>query len=502
MSFEAVPPGTLYHLIVAPFNVAETPAPLIHEIPEKLLCCLWFDATWRPSSLVSLDGRALTVLSPGQWNRQAGPDFRQAVIVFEDGERCVGDVEVHRLSSGWTAHRHHLDARYNQVILHVVFRNDRRQMDVVRADGEPVPQVALETCLPHSLAVYRDEISLDDYPHKRVPHIGRCYTALRRLPLSDVQQFLERAGETRLQRRVSRWRSRVAAVGRGQGMYEAVFRALGAVGYRQRFQDLARRLPWHETQRCLVGIPESQRDVAAEALLLGWAGFIPRDLTDRTDAETRTYYAWIDWHWTRFPADMRQEAWSGLRWEQLHVRPMNTPERRLAGMAQLVTHYHDTDLFQVGQALCDRFRGHGDIKSARALCRALVDLFATPFSSPSYWSQRAHLGSRPVRAQRLIGAQRALTIVVDAILPLLLLDAQQRNDTSLCHTLLACYRTVPRLPDNAVLRDMARRLLGHDAELMALVKQARHQQGIQQIFDDFCSHNEGDCQGCDFPLLS
>jgi hypothetical protein len=95
-----------------------------------------------------------------------------------------------------------------------------------------------------------------------------------------------------------------------------------------------------------------------------------------------------------------------------------------------------------------------------------------------------------------------LTTVIDAVLPLLLLDAQQRRDPGLCHALLACYRQAPRLPDNAVLRDMARRLLGHDPELLALVQRARHQQGMLQIFDDFCSHDEGDCQGCGFPLLN
>lgn len=499
MSDETLYLDACYELRIDPLEAAETSAPLPHEVPEKLLCCLWFDATWRPSQLATLDGRALTVISPGQWNRHAGPDFRQAVIVFDDGERCVGDVEVHRLVSGWTAHRHHLDARYNQVILHVVFHHDRLRTDVVRADGQSVPQVALESWLPHPLSFYRDEIPLEDYPHKRVPHIGHCYAALCRLSLSQVQQFLERAGETRLQRRAARWRRRVASVGCGQAIYEAIFRALGAVGYRQRFQSLARLLPWHEAQRCLRGISGTSRVEAAEALLLGFAGLVSRVIPNQADVETQTYHALMSRYWTRFPVDIRQRAWVGLRWEQPHVRPMNTPERRLAGMAQLLAQYHDTDLFQASQALCDAYRGQTDVKSMRALCRALGELCATPL--PSYWCPRAHLGSRPVKVQRLIGAQRALTIVVDAILPLLLLDAQLRGNTTLCHTLLACYRVAPRLPDNAVLRDMARRLLGHDPVLLALVKQARHQQGIQQIFDDFCSHNEGDCQGCEFPLL-
>jgi hypothetical protein len=38
--------------------------------------------------------------------------------------------------------------------------------------------------------------------------------------------------------------------------------------------------------------------------------------------------------------------------------------------------------------------------------------------------------------------------------------------------------------------------------LLALVSGARQQQGMLQVFYDFCSNDEGDCQGCDFPLLS
>jgi hypothetical protein len=31
---------------------------------------------------------------------------------------------------------------------------------------------------------------------------------------------------------------------------------------------------------------------------------------------------------------------------------------------------------------------------------------------------------------------------------------------------------------------------------------AGQQQGVLQIFTDFCDNDEGECQGCDFPSLS
>jgi hypothetical protein len=87
------------------------------------------------------------------------------------------------------------------------------------------------------------------------------------------------------------------------------------------------------------------------------------------------------------------------------------------------------------------------------------------------------------------------------MLPVLLYGAHAQGRANLQKLLLASYREAPRLPDNAMLRHMARRLLGDDPPLLALVTHARHQQGMLQVFEDYCSHDEGGCQGCDFPQL-
>jgi hypothetical protein len=127
-----------------------------------------------------------------------------------------------------------------------------------------------------------------------------------------------------------------------------------------------------------------------------------------------------------------------------------------------------------------------------------MDMLIVPVTS--YWTAHSRLGSRKGNPQRLIGTQRALTMVVDAVLPVLLLSAQA--SAPLQTALLACYRAAPRLPDNALLRYMARRLFGDDPALLPLMSGARQQQGVLQIFSDYCDNDEGNCQGCDFPLVA
>jgi hypothetical protein len=447
-----------------------------------------------------LDGRQLIVHSPGQWNRQAGPDFVQAVLEYGDGERCRGDVEVHRLASGWTAHHHHLDARYNRVVLHVVLRHDGSSHTVQRADGQTIPQVVLEPLLSRPLSAYQEEIPLADYPNKHAPRIGQCYTTLRSLPLHDVQQFLERAGETRLKQRARRWSQRISSVGPAQTMYEAIFRSLGASGYSQRFLDIARCLSWQDSQRVLSDCEVTGRPIVADALLFGACGVLQqaRHGARTMDDETRLYLSALYRSWRRLPRQMQHLSGQQSDWRQPHVRPMNTPERRLAGMAQLLARYGDTDLYQVAVSRCRASRGQTQTSRAQSLNRALIEMLQTP--PHTYWGARSRFGSRPGRLpQRLIGRQRALTIIVDAMLPVLLSASYARGDTELQQLLLTSYRVAPRLPGNRLLHDMSRRLLGGEPRLLALVTHARHQQGMLQVFEDYCSHDEGGCQGCGFP---
>ncbi|MCZ6872667.1 MAG: DUF2851 family protein [bacterium] len=483
-------------------QIAENAAVFQATVAEKLVRCLWFDPRLRPPELRTQTGQAVIVHHPGRWNMLAGPDFQQAVIEFGNGERRRGDVEIHRYASGWTAHRHHLDPRYNQVILHVLLWNDRQTTEIIRADGQAVPQVVLADWLPHPLTTYQADIVLEDYPYKHAPSPGRCYDALRQYEPEAVRQFLNRAGDVRLQGRMQRWNERAAEVGLGQTMYEAIMRALGSTGHRQHFQQLASRVTWQALQSCLKSTPPDERAAAAEALLLGLAGILDQvgAAVVTIDAETLYYVDRLQALWTSFPDDIRLRAWRDLSWRQPHVRPTNTPERRLAAMAQLLAQHADSDLLHATLAHCRAVIGQTDLAKARAWCKSLTALFELPLTS--YWSRRSRFGSHAGKSQRLVGLQRARTVVVDAVLPVLLLYAQKHNDTSLRHLLLNGYHAAPRLPDNVLLRYMARRLLGHDPTLLSLITGARQQQGVLQIFYDHCDNDEGDCQGCDFPLFA
>jgi len=50
------------------------------EICERHVQAIWYDAALRPERLVTRRGCEVRVVSPGEWNLEAGPDFRRAVL--------------------------------------------------------------------------------------------------------------------------------------------------------------------------------------------------------------------------------------------------------------------------------------------------------------------------------------------------------------------------------------------------------------------------------------
>ncbi|MSQ40122.1 MAG: DUF2851 family protein [Dehalococcoidia bacterium] len=92
---------------------------------EAEVARLWNSQAVRSRSLRTTDGERLQVLYPGRPRSEAGPDFKDALVVTQRGGLLQGDVEAHVDQRGWRTHGHHRDPRYNGVILHVVLYSQK-----------------------------------------------------------------------------------------------------------------------------------------------------------------------------------------------------------------------------------------------------------------------------------------------------------------------------------------------------------------------------------------
>ena len=167
---------------------------------EAELAARWLAGVWRGATLQSEGGETYRVVFEGRRGGGAGPDFRDAVLMRADGTHLYGDIELHLRPTGWYAHGHASDPRYNGLALHVVLtRSARDPTRTPLASGRAVPLVVLGEAppdpLPELLALW--------------PCDG--------LPLEMVAELLQTAGMARFAEHTSRFerelRPGVAAAG-------------------------------------------------------------------------------------------------------------------------------------------------------------------------------------------------------------------------------------------------------------------------------------------------
>src|ERR1700757_5222610 len=98
---------------------------------EDFLHYVWKFRLFDKADLKTVDGDEIEIHSVGIHNTDAGPDFQNARIRI-GGTVWAGNVEVHVPSSDWVKHNHTTDKAYDNVILHVVYRDDA---PVILPDG-------------------------------------------------------------------------------------------------------------------------------------------------------------------------------------------------------------------------------------------------------------------------------------------------------------------------------------------------------------------------------
>ncbi len=106
------------------------------RVAEITLSAAWH-AGAVPARLDTTDGVSLEIVHRGTWSHGLGPDFRDALILFDGRELRAGSVEIHLRTRGWGDHGHHLDPAYDAVVLHLVGEHDGTETR--RLDGATVP---------------------------------------------------------------------------------------------------------------------------------------------------------------------------------------------------------------------------------------------------------------------------------------------------------------------------------------------------------------------------
>ncbi|HKJ00002.1 MAG TPA: DUF2851 family protein [bacterium] len=476
----------------APRRSPPTPAQeaLLREVEqhqEPFLQAWWAHRLWQGAGLRTTGGAALEVLEPGWLNRGPGPDFTEARLLI-DGREHWGDVEVHLTEDGWRAHGHHADPAYGRVILHVVLRRGHRAA-LTPVANESIPVLEAAPLLSRPLLDLMDEPELLLQRYEALP--GRCGLRAALVEPEAVQRVVAHAAEARARAKAER----ILASAHGDSDEQLLFRQLFSyLGYRPHaglFEDLARRFPM-DALAPLLELPAPQARTEVLARWFGAAGFLEAEQPASADAALREEFAMLRARWRALALPPLAR---GARLRQ--SRPWNAPERRLAG---LFHHLHTLGRDGWLRGWLRVLRHLDGLRDApefrRAAMRLLEQAFATPTDEP--WRARISFAQPgPLRPARLIGRERVIVLMANAVLPTFLALARRDGDVELEKVLYRLYLVLPSEGTNQRIRFMERRL----APISPLQRTLRSHQGLLQIHQDFClSFHEG-CARCRLPDL-
>jgi len=404
-------------------------------MPEIVLHYIWERCLWAGWEQQTTDGRRVEILSVGEHNRNAGPDYSHARVRI-DGNEWIGNIEIHVCASDWIKHRHHLDKAYDSVILHVVRTADK---PVYNSRGELVPQCELQypSEQDYLSGLFENAKQMDSV----FSRVG-CAEQL----MHDPGLLTEGWRRTLLRKRLECKQAsieRLLEITKGSwehALYISLARNFGFHTNSLPFEQLAINTPLSYLQKHRNSLFQ------LTALLMGQAGLLDKAQCSMHNAqftwdELSKEYEFLRTKFGLTPMD-------GSIWKHARMRPQNSPELRIRQFAQL--------LYQ-SEALLSKILDRDDLKK-------LVPLFEVP----------------------KMGRSSIDILLINTVIPYKYAYAIHRHDTLRAEEAVALMEQIAP-ENNSIIRQW--RILGQE------VKNAADSQALLHLYQNYCQHHE--CINCE-----
>ncbi|MBN1857195.1 MAG: DUF2851 family protein [Dehalococcoidia bacterium] len=408
---------------------------------------------WRMSAgrtLKTVEGERFTVVYPGLCPGGGGPDFRDAMMLFDTRKVVLGDVEVHGCTSDWVSHGHSADPAYRNVALHVVGDGNGESRTVLD-DGRTVPVVVVGVPAMEAF-------------DGRLPCNGRAETT--------VLSVLRGAGIERLRERAIRLEPELTQRGWEAVLFGCIGRALGYSSNTGAFEELVRRVCVPSVKDALLACSQEER----RACMVGMAGLLPQQRGHRGVLVKDDVPRWEE-TWRNVMSGMKEM--SPLDWNLRSIYPNNFPVRRLVAFADLLPSL--SELSRSAQATIAYWLPDEDVSDERLETRLMV-------KGCEYWRTHYDFG-RLTRESDVLGLSKARNIVVNAVVTCAYAHASVLADMEVRRTVIAFFARCPSAGVHAITRHMCRQLGVRHRDLVAVTEQ-----GLIHIYRRYC--REGLCFVC------
>lgn len=418
---------------------------------EQLLHYVWKHKLFPLVGLETTSGQRVEVIDTGLHNTNAGPDFFNAKIQIGN-TLWVGNVEIHDRSSDWFIHKHQLDSRYNNVILHVAGVIDG---EVCTEAGETPPQ--LQLAVPAEVQKnYQELIKGDNYPP--------CYKIVPKLSKLMVHSWMSALQTERLEQKTEAILQRVKHF---NGSWEEAYFATLARNYGFGINGEVFEL-WAK-QFSLQKTIAHHRDnlVQVEAFFLGMAGLLnPLSIPERyrEEAIQHPYYKRLCKEFLFLSHKFGVEPIHFTQWKFLRLRPQNFPHIRIAQLSQLY--------FMQKASL-----------SSIIECETIKDLRKKLQTEVSqYWQTHYLFGAESTENKKHLSAHSIDLIIINTVVPMLFAYGHYKSDEYLVDKAFSLLEQL-KAEDNHIVR-MWR-------EVGLQIETAGDAQALIQLKKEYC-----DCKDC------
>lgn len=423
---------------------------------EEFLHYLWKYDLYIPDCLVDDENNRITVINPGEYNRDSGPDFFNARICIGSTE-WAGNVEIHTKASHFDSHGHNKDHAFDNVILHLVAEKDRR---VFNSLGQELLTVELKF----------EPVYYEKYLELVNNHsVIACQSDIRRIDNFYLRHWLHALLIERLQNKSG---SILKIFNETENDWDETFYRMLAryFGFRVNaapFEMLASALPFRIIAR------HADNRFQIEALLFGTAGLLDDGLF--RDAVKDDYYRDLIREYKILATKYSIRPIHGWLWKFSRLRPVNFPTIRISQLSSLLS---------AAGGLFSRIIEASDAEQLKKLFEV---------SASEYWDDHYVFGKRSIWQAKNTGMQATDIFLINAVIPVIFVYGQYRNNPEIRERALMFLENISP-EENTVITDW--RSSGIEAE------SAFYTQALLQLTGEYCKKRR--CLGCriGFKLIS
>ena len=480
------------------------------KILEKFLYEIWKKQDF-VKGLETVEGLPVKIIDSGTENKETGgPDFKHARIQIGN-LTFSGDIEIDGVHSDWKAHGHHLNKKYNSVILHVVFNNSRKDSFVYTQDGRKVQSFSIEPFLENKL---REKIH-DAIITERSGRINKMPCAEMNSGITDKEKldFIYQLGVGRFKQKCEKVLVRLKELVYlkeinlkepvvhyepdenfykreftakdfsdtalwEQMIYESMFEALGF----SKNKDIMHRLAASIDINSLKSFGKDENFLQImESIFFNISGLLP-PVDKIPDEETSQYVRRLVELWTKSKTNFDGRIFHQTQWNFAKLRPYNFPQVRIAGGVRL--------LCQIirGKLVQSIIKDFENCKSYKQIISSLRSHLIV--KGDGFWHNHYTFDQRSaIKINYFVGVSRADEIIINVILPVFSVYFELFNRKELSSKVFRVYLNYYQQSENGLVFEISDTLHLKDAWKRSVLYQ-----GMIDLFRNYCSKDN--CMEC------